>query len=238
MRVTKSFTIAEDGPDILVSQGATVEFSLTGTFAGTLVLEQFEGGGWRPLNTVLGPVSGTIVVVADPGETHARLRWRAAQMSSGTAVTVLTATAMQIDGVVFPLVASLLGINPADLLNQYFAAGINVNNPTFAAAPRIWVPARGTIRAIYMSVWVGGTIGSGEPAQVNLRINDSTVIPLFSDLVHNSAGRTQQLIATELGIPVRGGDFLTMHIVYPTFVTNPTFCSYDATIVVEKAAFA
>ena len=60
--VAKSFTAVGLGPELLVRQGESFTYAVSGTFVGTVVLEQQVGkGGWRPLVTTAVAASGTLV---------------------------------------------------------------------------------------------------------------------------------------------------------------------------------
>lgn len=88
MTVSKSFTGVGDGPDFLIRQGEEFTYQVSGTFVGTVVLQQYLRGGWFPLVTATGPVSGTMVAEAG-GKDHARYRFRCSAFTSGTIETVL-----------------------------------------------------------------------------------------------------------------------------------------------------
>lgn len=90
--VSTSFTSAIAGADLLVGARDTVTFSVSGTFVGTSVLEQFVGGNWTPLVTATGASSGSFVAEPFQAEITARYRYRVSAFTSGTVVTSLART--------------------------------------------------------------------------------------------------------------------------------------------------
>lgn len=89
MSVSKSFTAVGAGPEILIRNNEQVTYDLSGTFAATLKVEQFEKGGWTVLASATEAASGTLTITAPKGS--ARIRFRCSAFTSGTAVTSLTA---------------------------------------------------------------------------------------------------------------------------------------------------
>lgn len=107
MSVSKSFTAIGDGPELLVGNGESFEYDLSGTFVATLKVQQFEKGGWTELASLADEATGSLTIDAG-NKAHARVRFRCAAFTSGTAVTILTPVAASVD-----LVVDTLTVNGA-----------------------------------------------------------------------------------------------------------------------------
>ncbi len=86
--VSKSFTAVGDGPQLLVRDGESFTPTVSGTFVGTVVLQQFDRGGWTPLATFTAPGGATTILDAH-GNPTAIIRFHCDAFTSGTIVTSL-----------------------------------------------------------------------------------------------------------------------------------------------------
>jgi hypothetical protein len=85
---SKSFTAVGAGPDKVVRKGEQVTYAVSGSFVGTVVLEQYIGGGWTALVSKTAAATGT--VTPDYGnKTQARVRFSCSAYTSGTIVTAI-----------------------------------------------------------------------------------------------------------------------------------------------------
>jgi hypothetical protein len=105
MASNKTFSAKGDGPELLaktphlagqvvVEPGDILDYAVSGTFVGTVLLQQFLKGGWTTLATITSPVSGT-VIAEDPGNAsgRARFRFHCEAYTSGSIVTALSVDA-------------------------------------------------------------------------------------------------------------------------------------------------
>lgn len=89
MSVSKSFTAVGVGPELFVANGESFTYDVSGTFVGTVQLQQFSRGGWTVLATATDAASGTLILDA-LNKPYARLRFQCTAFTSGTIVTALT----------------------------------------------------------------------------------------------------------------------------------------------------
>ncbi len=93
--VNKSFTAVGAGIALLVRAKRSFTYSLSGTFAGTAVLETSHNGGetWNTILTKTAGVTGTLAF--DHRDTY--VRWRCSAFTSGTLVTQVADVAAVLD---------------------------------------------------------------------------------------------------------------------------------------------
>jgi hypothetical protein len=95
--VAKSFTAVGTGSQIVAQPGDLVTYDVSGSFVGTVVIEQWCGGGstaWVPLVSLTAPSAGTVRVEPPanlPSALPLGYRVRCAAYTSGTIATVLSA---------------------------------------------------------------------------------------------------------------------------------------------------
>jgi hypothetical protein len=96
--VTSSFTAVGAGSELQVRTGQSFTYSVSGTFVGTVALEQQDRGrgAWRALLTATAAASGTLVA-EEPGKAFARLRWRCTAYTSGTIDTTIADVLTDVD---------------------------------------------------------------------------------------------------------------------------------------------
>lgn len=103
--------------------------------------------------------------------------------------------------------------------------------PTSANAIYPEVTANGTIRSVYLTI-ISGVPGSTEAGSGYIRINNGT------DYLFNSSLRWDAVTLnygfTGLAIPLQEGDFWSVKIVPPTFVTNPAVTYYFGQVAVTQ----
>lgn len=92
--VSKSFTAVGLGPEILVRRGESFTYAVSGTFVGTVKVEQEDHGGWTVLASKTTAASDTLTV--DSNKPRARIRFRCAAFTSGTIVTSLTSATSEV----------------------------------------------------------------------------------------------------------------------------------------------
>lgn len=91
--VSKSFTAVGDGPELLLRHGQAVTYDVSGTFVGTVVVQQFVKGGWQSLASKTAAASATLTIDG-LGKIQARVRFQCSAFTSGTIVTTLTSGAV------------------------------------------------------------------------------------------------------------------------------------------------
>lgn len=88
-----------------------------------------------------------------------------------------------------------------------------------------------TVREVYLSIVVLGTLGTTETGTGAIRVNNGTDNTVFNNTLQwNSA--SQIYSNTALAIPLSPGDFFSLKITPPTWATNPTTTHYIARVVV------
>ncbi len=112
--------------------------------------------------------------------------------------------------------------NPADSTTYYFrqSEAFTVNTTTISTGTRIYFPAAGTIKRVYGSVTVGGTLGSAQNCTIHLRKNNSTNTNVTTTL--QLTGTTNTFNNTGLSLAIAAGDFIQIGFVCPSWPTNPT----------------
>lgn len=93
-QVNKSFTAVGNGAEMLVRHGEYFEYSLSGTFVGTLLLQKTTDGGqnWETLLTKTAAANGKLLI-ENQGQSNCNVRWRCSAYTSGTAVTSVASAA-------------------------------------------------------------------------------------------------------------------------------------------------
>ncbi len=110
------------------------------------------------------------------------------------------------------------GQSPADATTYYFIpTGLST---TITAVSKIYIPITGTITIAYGSISVRGTLGSAQNTTIALRLNDTTNTNVTTTLSTSSA--VVAFNNTSLGMAVSAGDFVSVIMITPTWVTNPT----------------
>lgn len=85
---SKTFSAKGVGPVLSVFTGESFTYAISGTFSGTVRLEQsVSGSGWKVLQAFSAPASGTITAESNKALTRYRLRCTA--LASGSIVTTL-----------------------------------------------------------------------------------------------------------------------------------------------------
>lgn len=131
------------------------------------------------------------------------------------------------------------GFNPADATAFYFGltyggvlqADPVTSAPTVATVSIPSIRAAGTIREVYLSIVVGGTLGTTETGTGAIRVNNGTDTTVFNNTLQWNA-ISQTYSATGLSIALAVGDFFSFKITPPTWVTNPTVTFYGAQVVI------
>lgn len=91
MSIAKSFTATGVGGAIGVRRGDSFAYSVSGTFVGTVMLEQSDDGvNYRTLSTFTAGATGTFNVSPGPIEFLPLFRFRCDAYTSGTIVTSVT----------------------------------------------------------------------------------------------------------------------------------------------------
>lgn len=127
MSVLKSFAAVGVGPELFVAHAASFTYDVSGTFVGTVLLQQADRGGWLTLATVTGVASGTVVVDAR-NKARARVRFLCTARASGTIVTSLTAVVVPVD-----LVADSLAVGNLTVSGDLIAPGLPTEDPAETA---------------------------------------------------------------------------------------------------------
>lgn len=105
MEVANTFTAVGNGSVLPVDHNQTFRYSVSGTFVGTVVLEESETGGqtWQPLASYTSPRGGVLLTEFRQGGTK-RYRFRCSAFTSGSVVTAL----MNAEGGVTPALGEVI----------------------------------------------------------------------------------------------------------------------------------
>jgi hypothetical protein len=102
--ISKSCTaVDQTSNELAVRNGETFSYAVSGTFVGTVVIEQKNnrgrGPGWTTLLTATGSASGYLVA-EEPGKQFAIVRVRCTAYTSGTIVTSISDQTRKVNQVV------------------------------------------------------------------------------------------------------------------------------------------
>jgi hypothetical protein len=100
----------------------------------------------------------------------------------------------------------------------YFNVTPGFASGTSSAFGRIYIPAAGTITAVYLSAAASGTVGTNETSTVSLRLNDTSDTTISSAVVLSSGNTAYSATPS---IAVVAGDFINFKMLTPTWATNP-----------------
>lgn len=123
-----------------------------------------------------------------------------------------------------------INFTPIDSTIYYFGAFDNYAPGTTIATHKIYVPRSGRIRQAIYRTYAITTVGTNEDIVVAIRVNDTTDYT-FSTLGSASAQRIFSNYA--LDIPVNAGDYISLKITTPAWVTNPDGVRGDITLIIE-----
>lgn len=181
----------------------------------TLSLENVDNTSDATKNSA--SVTLTNKTITSPTITGATLT--TSTLNSGSVAGYFMTTAMQ---------ANLSA--PADGETRYYGS-TGISPATTAQVEKMFIPATGTVRAVYVSVRNVGTTGTGETSTISFRLNDTTDTTISSSLVTNATyGAFNN---TALSIAVTAGDYFEIKWVCPTWATNPTNVSIQATVYIN-----
>ena len=109
-------------------------------------------------------------------------------------------------------------LSPADSTTYVFSPFPAFGLATTVASHRTYIQRAGKIVAVRL--FGGCTTGSAENSTVALRLNDTTDTTITSTLALNASPFT--VANTAISIAVAVGDYITIKITTPAWVTNPT----------------
>ena len=85
---------------------------------------------------------------------------------------------------------------------------------------RVYIPRAGTLKAVYISIYVAGTLGSAETSTVSFRLNDTTDTTITTGAKCDATAQAYN--STGMSVSVAAGDSFVIKWVTPTWTTNPT----------------
>lgn len=121
--------------------------------------------------------------------------------------------------------------NPADATTYFFGAFGEINPGTTATSSPLVLAAPCLVTLASIRVNVLGTLGSAGSATFNLRVNNATDYLLSAAVGFTAA--TQTVTVSGLSILLLAGDELQIKFLTPTWVTNPTACTYQVQLAVR-----
>lgn len=129
---------------------------------------------------------------------------------------------------------SSIGTNPADATTYYFGNYSALAPNTGAERQVEYAPIAGTLTKAYVDVFCT-VAATSENVTVAVSINGSTTVNISTTSQWTSAGTLVTVSNTGLSQAVSAGDRFQIKIVTPTWATNPTTCTYNATIWIHEA---
>lgn len=123
--VTKNFSELGEGPQYLGKHGQDFDYSVSGDFKGSVILERSQNGGqaWERLQTFTEPKDGSMHVEL-PDQSHAAYRFRAASLSQGSINTTIKPAKKKHD----QIEAEKQGLEPGENINVKKSIGNKEEN--------------------------------------------------------------------------------------------------------------
>ncbi len=131
-------------------------------------------------------------------------------------------------GYALPIISGV-NFTIADASTTFFGSA-NVGT-TVGSTNFVVVPKTGTIKAIYATALVRGTLGTNEAGTLSVRLNDTTDITVSAAVDLSSASSNYS--ATGLSQAVTAGNLLMCKFVAPTYSTNPTSNAMTVSVYIE-----
>jgi hypothetical protein len=119
----------------------------------------------------------------------------------------------------FPImIYQVLSHAPADATIYYFGGNMN-QAPIDYTIQKLQIPTNCTITRIWIKVFVGGTLGSGETVSHYLRLNDTTD---FGQIDMTYTATSQDAVNSTVSQAVGPTDYISLKTAATTWATNPT----------------
>lgn len=117
--------------------------------------------------------------------------------------------------------------------NQTYFSAMGFSNVfgTGEQSSRIYFPAAGNIKKVYVWYRHAGTNGTTETSNIYLRINSTTDYLLAANIV-TATSANNQLFVVDFDMPVAAGDWHCLKWVTPTWVTPPAQPYFYCTVLV------
>lgn len=130
----------------------------------------------------------------------------------------------------YSLQCGIPSINPADSTTYYFGAANAAVGNTTDGAFALTIPKSGTIKAVAIDIYTGGTLGSSETSTWSVRVN-TTNTTISSTVTTNAT--TNRFSNTSMSVAVVAGDILQVVFAAPAYATNPTTVRGNITVYIE-----
>lgn len=130
----------------------------------------------------------------------------------------------------YSLQIGIPSINPADSTTYYFGAANAAVGNTTDGAFALTIPKSGTIKAVAIDIYTGGTLGSSETSTWSVRVN-TTNTTISSTVTTNAT--TNRFSNTSMSVAVVAGDILQIVFASPAYATNPTTVRGNITVYIE-----
>lgn len=184
--VAKSFTAIGNGLEVLANPGQTVGYAVTGTFVGTVILEQEIQGAWVAAVTAMTVVSrGSFVAEGSGNAKRCRYRFRCSAFTSGTIVTTIDVATPIASAVPVTPILRQATVEIADAAIKTLGATTSVTIVPAPGLNRILIPVSGVMRRVMLAAYTNVN------AAATLFLSDS----LAGTVVHSNAVDGDFLIA-------------------------------------------
>jgi len=121
-------------------------------------------------------------------------------------------------------------LNPVDGFVGYYGIDWTAGLNTEYTNAVITIPQSGTVKKFQVFIAVAGTLGSSENVQFFLRLNNTTDFGVINTTFDWKARLTNNVSINQA---VTAGDTISIKLVCPTWVTNPTTCRLGYVIYIE-----
>lgn len=130
-----------------------------------------------------------------------------------------------------------LGCTSGDLADSttYYTGGKTIY-PLTSENDLIYIPRTGIIREAILSIWVAGVDPTAENTTFKLRKNGADVYTLYTGTISGkTTGYLKLATISNLNVAVTQGDYITISITTPAYVTNPTGVRINLELLVDYA---
>jgi hypothetical protein len=130
----------------------------------------------------------------------------------------------------YTLTAGAIIHSPVDSATVFIGSTYSLVPASTGGQQRVYIPKNGTIKAVYVSGYTTGAVGTAENWQMFVRLNDTTDTSISTV---GAAAAQRVWTNTSLNIAVSAGDFIEIKSTHPAWATNPVNTRYHAVIYIE-----
>jgi len=134
----------------------------------------------------------------------------------------------------FSVMGGFNATSPTDSTTYYFGSLWGAAMGTTVDINRVYIPYKGTIKAVRVYILCNTIAGSSEDVAVSLRLNNTTEYAIQTKGL--DSGKKNLYSNLNLNIAVAAGDYIEIKIVTPAWATNPTgvYGAFQALVFYEQ----